>query len=131
MAATPRPRIPVPTVKNPVGVLALAGAILQHHQAEGSKSVVRGQVKTELEAVAADIAAGLVDNAEAKALEKTLEDIYERRDNRVARIQPVLPRVSKALQSEYGPAGLRQMGAYGFVVDDSPRAAKAPKAPKA
>lgn len=131
MATPPRPRIPVPTVKDPVGVLTLAGAILQKHLADGAKSLIQGQVKTALEAVATDIAAAEADNEEAKTLAKKLEEVYERRNNHIARIQPVLPRVSKGLQSEFGPDGLRQMGAYGFTVDDSLRAKPAPKPPKA
>ena len=122
--APPRPRIPVPTAKDPVGVLDLASLVLKKHLADGKDSPLRGQLKADFDAVAADIAAGLKDNADAKDLAKQLEAVYERRNNRVARVQPLLPRVSKALQSEYGPTGLRRMGEHGFTVDDSPRPAK-------
>ena len=130
--ADPRPRIPIPTVKDPIGVLDLAGAVLKKHVADGVNSPIRGQLKTDLDAVAADITAGLADNAEAKDLEKRLEALYERRNNRVARIQPLLPRVSKGLQSEYGPANLRQMGQHGFTVNDgaAPKPPQPPKPPK-
>ena len=123
MAAS-RPRIPIPTTKDPVGVLDLAGLVLKKHRADGKDSAIRGQLKTDFDAVADDIAQGLQDDADAKDLAKKLEALYERRNARVARVQPMLPRISKALQSEYGPAGLRQMGDHGFTVDDSPRPAK-------
>ena len=119
--ATSRPRIPVSATKDPVGVLDLAGLVLKKHQDDGKDSPLRGQLKADFEAVAADIAAGLQDDADAKKLTKQLEVLYERRNNHVARIQPLLPRVSKALQSEYGPTNLRRMGEHGFTVDDSAR----------
>lgn len=127
---TPRPRIKIPTVKDAPGVFDLAGKILDKHQTDGVDSPIRGQLKTDLEAVAADITEGVKDNAEVKALEKKIEEIYQRRNNRAVRVQPLLPRVSKALQGEYGATGSRKLGGHGFVVDDSPKAAKAPKAAK-
>ncbi|MBC7447001.1 MAG: hypothetical protein H7330_02975 [Hymenobacteraceae bacterium] len=129
MAKTPV-RIPIPTVKDPRGVLTLAAAVLKKHTDDGAASVIRGQLKMDLEAVAIDITEGVKDDAEAKALEKQLEKIYERRNNRVARVQPLMPRASKALQSEYGPSELRRMGDHGYTVNDTPRAPKVAKPPK-
>jgi hypothetical protein len=125
--ATPRPRIKIPTVKNALGVFDLAGQILAKHQTDGANSPIRGQLKADLEAVANDITEGVNDNAEVKALEKKIEEIYQRRNNRALRVQPLLPRVSKALQGEYGATGSRKLGDHGFVVDDSPKAPKAAK----
>lgn len=123
--ATPRPRIPIPTTKDPVGVLDLSGMVLKKHLADGKDSPIRGQLKTDFEAVSKDIDEGTKDDAEAKELAKKLEAIYERRNARVARVQPLLSRVSKALQSEYGPAGVHRLGEHGFTVDDAPRPPKA------
>jgi len=123
MAKTPV-RIPIPSVKDPSGVLTLGDAVLKKHKADGAASVIRGQLKLDLEAVEDDITEGVKDDAEAKALEKELEKIYERRNNRVARIQPLLPRVSKTLQGEYGQQNLRRMGDHGYTVDDTPRPPK-------
>jgi len=131
MAAPSRPRIPLPPSTKPVAVLDLAGLILKKHTADGAKSALTGQLRADFEAVAPDIAAGLADNAEAKDLEKKLEQIYERRNNHLARVYPLLSRVSKALQGEYGAANLRRMGEHGFTVDDTPRPPKPPQAPKA
>ena len=128
--ATPRPRIPIPGKKDPSGILALANMVLAKHQADGPASVIRGQLKTDLEAAAFDITEGVKDDAEAAALLKTLEEIFERRDNRAFAAHPLLQRTSKALQSEYGPKNLRRMGDHGYVVDDSPRPPKPPTAPK-
>ena len=128
--ATTRPRIPIPTLKNPLGAFELAGQVLQKHQADGATSPIRGKLKTDLEAVTADITAGIADNAEAKTLERQLEVIYERRNNRAKRVQPLLGRVSKALQSEYGATDVHRLGDHGFTVDTTPRAPKVPKAPK-
>lgn len=105
-------------------MLTLAAAVLKKHQGDGADSVIRGQLKADFEAVATDITEGVKDDAEAKALEKQLEKIYERRNNRVGRVQPLLPRASKALQSEYGAQNLRRMGDHGFTVDDTPRPPK-------
>ena len=129
--ATVRPRIPISTRRKPVAVLDLAGAVLKKHQSDGVDSPIRGQLKADLEAIAEDISEGLKDSAEAMALEKKLEEIYERRNNRVSRVQPILPRVSKALQGEYGTANLRRLGDHGYTVDDTPKAPKKAKAPKA
>lgn len=129
--ATPRPRIKVPTLKDAPGVFDLAGKILEKHKKDGPDSPIRGQLKADLEAVEEDITEGVKDNAEVKALEKKIEEIYQRRNNRAVRVQPLLPRVSKALQGEYGPTNSRKLGGHGFVVDDTPKAAKEPKAPKA
>jgi hypothetical protein len=117
LMADSRPRIPIPTTKDPAGVLELGGAIHKKHLADGANSPIRGQLKTDFEAVSADIAEGIKDDAEAKALTKQLEAVYERRNARVARVQPLLGRVSKALQSEYGPGGVRRLGDYGFTVN--------------
>ena len=122
--ATPRPRIPIPTVKDPVGVLDLSGLVHKKHLADGKESPIRGQLKVDFDAVTDDITQGLKDDTEAKELEKKLEAIYERRNARVARVQPLLPRVSRALQSEYGPAGVHRLGEHGFTVDTTPRASK-------
>ena len=129
--AAPRARIPIPAKKDAAGTLDLAAKLLAKHQADGAASVIRGQLKTDLEAAASDIIEGAKDNAEAKALEKTLEKIYERRDNRAAVARPLVQRGSKALQSEYGEANLRRMGDHGYTVDDTPRPPKPPRAPKA
>lgn len=122
--ATPRPRIPIPTVKDPVGVLDLSGLVLKKHLADGKDSPIRGELKVDFDAVADDIAQGLKDDAEAKDLVKKLEAIYERRNARIARVQPLLSRVSKALQSEYGPKGVHRMGEHGFIVNTTPRLPK-------
>ena len=117
LMADSRPRIPIPTLKDPSGVLDLSGQIRKQHLADGQDSPIRGKLKTDFEAVSADIDEGIKDDAEAKRLVKQLEAIYERRNGRVARIHPLLSRVSKALQSEYGPEGVRQLGDHGFTVN--------------
>ena len=122
--ATTRARIPIPPKKDSSRILKLAGQILAKHQTDGAGSVIRGQLRTDLEDVANDITEGIKDDAEAAAMAKKLEEIYERRDNRALRAYPLLGRSSKALQSEYGAQNLRKMGDHGFTVDDSPRAPK-------
>ena len=120
-------RIPLPTVKDAPGVLAITAAIGQGMADKGSESLIVGELATELKAVAAKIPAAKAAHDEAKLLELRLEKLYETRDNVVAEALPLVQRASKALQGNLGKARLREMGDYGFTVDDSPRAPKPPK----
>ncbi len=130
MAAT-RARIPIPNKTDVFGTLTLAAKLYEKHQTDGADSVIRGELKTDLEAVGPDIALGLKYHAQAEAMKKKLEDLYELRDNIADRARPVVQRSSKSLQGEYGTKNLRRMGDHGFIVDDTPKAPKQPKAPKA
>lgn len=121
-----KPRIPLPNKKDPKGVLDLAAAILKKHTTDGAASVIRGSLQVDFDASSAKIAQGLSYHDQAKAMEKALENLYEKRDNIVAEFVPLNQRVSKSLQSEYSK-NLRQMGDHGFTVDDTPRPPKAKK----
>ncbi len=125
-----KPRIPLPNKKDAKGVLDLAALIVKKHQADGDASVIRGALKTDVDAMAAKVAEGLDWHAQALAMKKKLEDLYEKRDNVVAEWVPLNQRVSKSLQSEYAN-NLRRMGEHGFTVDDSPRPPKGGAARKA
>lgn len=122
-------RIPLPTSKDAPGVLALTAAVVSGIDTKGKDSLIVGDLATELKAVGAKVAAAQAAHAEAKRLEKQLEKLYEQRDAVVAEALPLVQRASKALQGNLGKARLRDMGDYGFTVDDSPAAAKSPKKP--
>lgn len=72
--------------------------------------------------------AALAAHAEAKDLEKVLEKLYEKRDAVVAKALPLVQRGSKSLQGNLGKARLREMGDYGYTVNDTQMAPKSPKA---
>ncbi|GAA3975042.1 hypothetical protein [Hymenobacter antarcticus] len=120
-------RIPIPGAKDALGVLTLTAAVGTGITKKGKDSLIAGDLATELQAVAAKVPAALAAHEEAKKLQLQLEKLYEQRDAVVAEALPFVQRASKALQGNLGKARLREMGDYGFTVDDSPQAAKLPK----
>lgn len=122
-----KPRIPLPGTKDPKGALDLGAAILKKHASDGASSPIRGELKADFDAVAPRITQALDWHNEALAMERKLEELYEKRDNVVAELVPLNQRISKSLQSEYGTTNLRRMGDHGFTADDSPRPPKPPK----
>ena len=118
-------RIPLPTIKDAPGVLGLAAAVGAAITAKGKDALLVGELATGLQAAAAKVPAALAAHKRAKELELELEKLYETRDNIVAECLPLVQRASKSLQGSLGKVRLRDMGDYGFTVDDSPRAAKA------
>ena len=113
-------RIPLPTRKDAPGVLALAAAVGTAITTKGKDSLLVGALAAELQAAAAKVPAALAAHKEAKDLELRLEKLYEQRNNVVAEALPLVQRASKALQGNLGKARLRDMGDYGFTVNDSP-----------
>jgi hypothetical protein len=122
-------RIPIPSTKDAPGVLELTAAIGTAMTAKGKDSLIVGDLATELQTAVAKVPAAQAAHQRAKDLELELEKLYEERDRIVAECQPLLPRASKALQGNLGKTRLREMGDYGFTVNDSPPPAK--KGPKA
>lgn len=120
-------RIPIPGAKDALGVLTLAAAVGTGITQKGSDSLIVGELATGIKAVAAKVPAALAAHAEAKKLELQLEKLYEQRDAVVAEALPFVQRASKALQGNLGKARLREMGDYGFTVNDSPQVGKAPQ----
>lgn len=114
-------RIPLPTIKDAPGVLNLTAAIGKGMAEKGAESLIVGELATELQAVLAKVPAAKAAHDEAKQLETRLEKLYEQRDNVVAAALPLVQRASKALQGNLGKARLREMGDYGFTVNDSPK----------
>ena len=121
--------IPLPTSKDAPGVLQLTAAISTAMTTKGADSLLVGELAAELKAVAAKVPASLAAHDEAKALELRLEKLYETRDNVVAEALLLVQRASKALQGNLGKTRLRDMGDYGFTVNDSPVPPKAEKPP--
>ena len=121
-------RIPIPGAKDALGVLTLTAAVAKGITDKGPDSLIVGELATELQAVAAKVPAALAAHEEAKKLELRLEKLYEQRDAIVAECVPLNQRGSKSLQGNLGKSRLREMGDYGFTVNDS---APAPKPPKA
>ena len=121
-------RIPVPGTTDPLGTLTLTAAVVKGITEKGKDSLIAGALATELQAAAALVPDALAAHDEAKKLELQLEKLYERRDAVVAQCVPLNQRGSKALQGNLGKDRLREMGDYGYTVNDSPQAAKAPRA---
>ena len=120
-------RIPVPNATDPLGTLSLTAAVAKGITAKGKDSLLVGELASELQAAAALVPDALAAHAEAKQLELQLEKLYERRNAPVAACVLLNQRASKALQGNLGKARLREMGDYGFTVNDSPQAPKPPK----
>ena len=123
-----RARIPVPGTTDPLGTLTLAAAVAQGIAEKGKDALISGELAAEIAAAAATVPAALAAHAEAKKLAARLEMLYEQRDAAVAACVPLNQRASKALQGNLGKTRLREMGDYGFTVNDSAQAGKAPKA---
>ena len=117
-------RIPLPNVRDALGVLNLTAAVADGIVAAGANALIGGELAAELRAVAAKVPAALAAHQEAKQLEKRLEMLYEQRDAVVAEALPLVQRGSKTLQGNRGKARLREMGTYGYTVNDSPAAPK-------
>ncbi len=117
-------RIPIPTAKDAPAVLRLTAAVAAGISKAGKDALIGGQLATELQAAAAKVPTALALHQRAKDLERELESLYEQRDAIVAECLPLVQRGSKTLQGNLGKANLRQMGDYGYTVDDSPRPAK-------
>lgn len=120
-------RIPVPGATDPLGVLELAAAAAAGITKAGPDALIAGELAAGLQAVAAKVPAALAAHNRAKDLAKELEQLYEQRDAVVAEALPLVQRGSKTLQGNLGQARLREMGAYGYTVNDSPAAPKPPK----
>ena len=117
-------RIPIPGAKDALGILKLAAAVGAGITKAGSKALIGGELATELLAVAAKVPAALLLHSKAKDLEKELERLYEQRDKVVAEALPLVQRGSKTLQGNLGKTNLRDMGDYGYTVNDTPAAPK-------
>ena len=117
-------RIPVPNATDPLGTLTLTAAVAKGITEKGKDSLIVGELAAEVQAAAAKIPAALAAHEEAKQLKLRLEKLYEQRDAVVAECVPLNQRGSKALQGNLGKARLREMGDYGFTVNDSPRPAQ-------
>lgn len=117
-------RIPIPGASDSLGVLTLAAAVGAAITTKGADSLIVGELATDLKAVAAEVPAALAAHNEAKNLEKKLEKLYEKRDAIVAKALPLVQRGSKTLQGNLGKARLREMGDYGYTVNDSPKLPK-------
>ncbi len=113
-------RIPVPSARDPLGVLELAAKLVGNITVKGKDSLIVGELASELQAATADVPAALKAHEDAKALTKQIEKLYEQRDAAVAKLVPLLQRGSKALQGALPAARLREMGDYGYTVNDSP-----------
>ena len=122
-------RIPLPNAKDALGVLQLTAAVAAGIAAKGKDSLIGGELATELQAAAAKVPAALAAHEAAKKMQLELEKLYEQRDAAVAECLPLVQRGSKALQGNLGKGRLREMGDYGYTVNDSPPAAKPPKKP--
>jgi len=114
-------RIPIPGAKDALGILNLTAAVVAGMAKAGKDSLLVGGLATELQAAGAKVPTALALHQRAKALEKELESLYEQRDAVVAECLPLVQRASKSLQGSLGTAQLRQMGDYGYTVDDSER----------
>lgn len=123
-------RIPIPGAKDALGVLHLTAAVAAGITKAGPDALLTGQLATELLAAAARVPAAQAAHERAKELEKEIEKLYEQRDAIVAACLPLVQRGSKALQGNLGKANLREMGDYGYTVDDSPAPASASAAAK-
>lgn len=119
-------RIPIPSASDPLGVLTLVKAVSDGITKAGSKALIGGELAAELQAVAAKVPAALAAHKEAQKLKLRLEELYEFRDGVVKEALPLVQRGSKTLQGNLGPARLREMGGYGYTVNDSPPAPKKP-----
>jgi hypothetical protein len=117
-------RIPIPSAKDAPGVLNLAANVAAAITTKGAASLIVGELATGLQAVAARIPAALKAHTDAKAMEKELEKLYEKRDAIVAEALPLVQRGSKSLQGNLGKARLREMGDYGYTVNDTPQKPK-------
>lgn len=124
-------RIPIPGAKDALGILNLAAAVAKSITTKGKDALITGDLAAGLQAVGAKVPAALKAHADAKEMEKQLEKLYEQRDAIVAEALPLVQRGSKTLQGNLGADRLREMGDYGYTVDDSPSAAKARPAAKA
>ena len=122
-------RIPVPGATDPLGTLTLTTAVAKGITSKGKDSLIVGELAAEIAAAAAQVPAALAAHEEAKQLELRLEKLYEQRDAAVAACVPLNQRASKSLQGNLGKARLREMGDYGFTVNDSVPAAKLPQKP--
>ncbi|MBF9219581.1 hypothetical protein [Hymenobacter ruricola] len=117
-------RIPIPGATDPLGTLTLTAAVAQGIAGKGPDSLIVGELASEVQAANAKIPAALAAHHEAKKLQLQLEKLYEIRDAAVAECVPLNQRASKALQGNLGKGRLREMGDYGFTVNDSAPAAK-------
>ena len=120
-------RIPIPNISDPLGTLTLTAAVAKGITAKGKDSLIAGELAAELQAAAAKVPAALAAHEEAKQLQLRREKLYEQRDAAVAGCVPLNQRASKALQGNLGKTRLREMGDYGFTVNDSPQPPKPPK----
>jgi len=121
-------RIPIPSAKDPLGVLKLTAAVGKGITSKGSGSLITGELSAELLAVAAKIPEAIEAHEEAEELRRRAEKLYEKRNAIVAESLPLVQRGSKALQGNLGKARLREMGEYGYTVNSSVKTPKPPKA---
>ena len=120
-------RIPVPGATDPLGTLDLTAAVAKGIADKGKDSLIVGELAAEIQATAAKVAEAKAAHEEAKKLMLRVEKLFEIRDAVVADCVPLNQRASKALQGNLGKTRLREMGDYGFTVNDSAPTTKPPK----
>ena len=120
-------RIPVPNVSDPVGVLTLLLAVDKGIKNKGKDALITGELAAEIAAAAAKVPTAQAAQARAEDLLKEVEKLYQQRNAVVAECLPLNQRGSKALQGNLGAARLREMGDYGYTVNDGAQTPKPPK----
>ncbi len=123
-------RIVIPRLTDARALLELAKKIYTKHTTDGATSALHGEVVAKWAAVGPQLSTALQLQDQIEEAEKTLEKLYQNRDLILAAADPVVKQSRDLLVGFYGKAKLRDLGAHGFTVDDTPRPPKAPKTPK-
>ncbi|MFC4231214.1 hypothetical protein ACFOW1_04890 [Parasediminibacterium paludis] len=120
-------RIEIP--KNPEEQLKLAGNIYKKHTDDGADSVLKVMKDFKWDAVGPNIPLALAKHKEAEDLQKKMEKAYEDRNKLMAGIPEGLKSTRDFLKGVFSKSP-KSLGDYGYTVDDSPRASKAPTTKK-
>ena len=119
--AKPTVRVIIP--RNPDGLLSLADLVYKKHQADGAKSPLQTLSDYNWNDNGPKIAEAQVLDAQAKQMEKDLEELYRLRDILLKPIDLTVKSSRDNLMGIY-KNNYKKLGDWGYVVDDTPKAKK-------
>src|SRR5437762_13324468 len=115
----PTARVLIP--RNPSDLLSLAESIYTEHQADGANSPLNALEDNNWTDNGAKIAQAKALDAQAKQMQKDLENLFKQRDLLLAGIDATVRSSRDLLLSKYSN-NPKKLGDWSFIVSDSPKA---------
>ena len=116
----------VVTSKNPEVNLKTAGKVYKKHQDDGATSELKNLVDADWDITGPTIVKAQKEHDDAEDFRGKMEAAYRRRDALMTPITDALSATTKYLKGKYAKTP-KKLSEWGFEIDDTPKAKKAPK----